>query len=48
MNRYLTMLGIVLAVLAAVFQLANILTSAIILILIAAVILIGVGVITGQ
>lgn len=48
MTRYITLLGVILAVLALIFQLAGILSSAIVLILIAAVIVIGVGVITGQ
>ena len=48
MNRYLTILGIVLAVLALVFQLASIATAGIEYLQDAAIIAIGVGVITGQ
>jgi len=46
-NRYLTLLGIILAVLALVFQLASIIPGSVLLILAAAVILIGVGNLTG-
>jgi hypothetical protein len=42
------MFGILLAVLAIVFQLASIIPGSVLLILCAAVILIGVGSITGQ
>ena len=48
MNRYITLLGIVLAVLAVVFSLANIITGSIVLLLAAAVVLVGIGSITGQ
>lgn len=48
MNRYITLLGIVLAVLAAVFQLVSLLPSAVLFLVIAAIILIGIGSITGQ
>jgi phosphatidylserine synthase len=48
MNRYVTLLGVILAVLALIFQLASILSSAVLLILIAAVIIIGIGSITGM
>jgi phosphatidylserine synthase len=48
MTRYITLLGVILAVLALIFHLASILTSAVLLIVIAAVIVIGIGVITGQ
>jgi hypothetical protein len=42
------MLGVVLALLAAVFSLASIVPGSVLIILCAAVILIGVGSITGQ
>lgn len=48
MTRYITLLGIILAVLALIFQLAGILASSVLLIAIAAIIVIGIGVITGQ
>lgn len=48
MNRVITLIGIILAVLAAVFSLANIITGSLVLILAAAIILIGVGVVTGM
>jgi hypothetical protein len=48
LTRYITLLGVILAVLALIFQLAGILASSVLLILCAAVIIIGIGVITGQ
>jgi hypothetical protein len=48
MTRYISLLGVILAVLALIFQLAGILGSAIVLILCAAVIVVGIGVITGM
>jgi hypothetical protein len=47
-NRVITMIGVILAVLAAVFSIANIITGSVIVILAAAVVLIGIGVITGM
>lgn len=47
MNRYLTLLGIILAVLAVVFVLANLIPGSVILLLAAAVVLVGVGSLTG-
>jgi hypothetical protein len=48
MNRYITLLGVILAVLALIFQLAGILASSVVLILCAAVIIIGIGSMTGM
>jgi hypothetical protein len=48
MTRYITLLGVILAVLALIFQLAGILASSVLLILAAAVIVIGIGSITGM
>jgi len=47
MARYLTLLGVVLAILALIFQLGSFMASAVIFLLCAAVVLIGIGVITG-
>lgn len=48
MNRILTILGIVLLVLAAVFYFANIATNSLILLLIVGVIMVAIGVVTGR
>ena len=48
MQRHLTLLGVILAVLAIVFQLASIIPGSVLLILCVAVILVGVGSLTGQ
>jgi hypothetical protein len=48
MDRIVTILGIILAVLAAVFSLASLVTAFVPLMLAAAVVLVGVGVVTGR
>jgi hypothetical protein len=48
MNRFLTLLGVLLAVLVVVFQLAGLITGSLVLVLAASIILIGAGILTGM